>query len=362
MFKNFEIKNFRCFRELKIEGLDLVNLIAGLNNIGKTAFLEALFIYCGAYNPELILRVNAFRGVEFLKLELGRWAEAPWESIFKEFDTSKEVKLKGENNRVGSRTLYLRLLRKPEDFAKMKKISHQFSNKEKGESLPLSSESFQVLELESSETNKKIYYYMIFDQKGIHIEPIPPAPPFPAIFLPARTRIPLQEDSERFGKLEIVGKQEVLLKALKVIEPRLVRLSVIVSSGLPIIHGDIGMSRLFPLAVMGEGMARLASLVLAIGNAPNGVVMVDEIENGLHHSILPKVWKAIGEVAQEFNTQIFATTHSMECIAAAHVAFKEMGSYDFRLHRLERIGDSIKAITYDEETLAAAIENRMEVR
>jgi len=127
-------------------------------------------------------------------------------------------------------------------------------------------------------------------------------------------------------------------------------------------HGDIGLGRLVPLPVMGEGMVRLASLVLAIGNVPNGVVLVDEIENGLHHSILPKVWQAIGEVARQFNTQVFTTTHSLECIVAAHRAFSESERYDFRLHRLERVNETIRAVTYDQETLEAAIETGLEVR
>ena len=203
---------------------------------------------------------------------------------------------------------------------------------------------------------------MVFDPKGLRTEPIPPPPPFPAFFLPARMRISLTEDTERFGKLEIIGRQDVLLKALQVIEPRLRRLAVVVAGGVPMMHGDIGLGRLVPLPVMGEGMARLASLVLAVGNASNGVVLVDEIENGLHYSILPKVWRAIGEVAREFNTQVFATTHSLECIVAAHRAFAESGTYDFRLHRLERVDETIRAITYDQETLGAAIEVGLEVR
>lgn len=109
-------------------------------------------------------------------------------------------------------------------------------------------------------------------------------------------------------------------------------------------------------------MVRLATLVLHIGNAPDGVVLVDEIENGLHHSILPKVWRAIGEVAREFNTQVFATTHSRECIVAAHRAFTESEVYDFRLHRLERLKETIRAVTYDREALEAAIETGLEVR
>jgi AAA15 family ATPase/GTPase len=128
------------------------------------------------------------------------------------------------------------------------------------------------------------------------------------------------------------------------------------------LHGDIGLDRLVPLPLLGEGMARLASLVLAVGNAPNGIVLVDEVENGLHHSILPKVWRAVGEVARQFNTQVFATTHSLECIVAAHKAFTESEIYDFRLHRLDRVKETIRAVTYRQETLEAAIETGLEVR
>jgi len=67
-------------------------------------------------------------------------------------------------------------------------------------------------------------------------------------------------------------------------------------------------------------------------------------------------------VARQFHTQVFATTHSLECIVAAHKAFTESGVYDFRLHRLDRVKETIRAVTYDQETLAAAIETGLEVR
>jgi AAA15 family ATPase/GTPase len=113
---------------------------------------------------------------------------------------------------------------------------------------------------------------------------------------------------------------------------------------------------------MGDGLGRLTSLLLTIANAPGGVVLVDEIENGLHHSILGKVWRAIGDAARRFDTQVFATTHSYDCIRAAHQAFEASESYDFRLHRLERIGDMIRAVTYDQAVLAAALKAELEVR
>lgn len=177
-------------------------------------------------------------------------------------------------------------------------------------------------------------------------------------------QIPLREEAERLRKLQIHGEEDVLLETLQLIEPRLSRLAIVLEAGEPILEGDIGIPgrRLVPLPLMGEGMVRLASLVLHISNAPNGVVLIDEIENGLHCSVLPKVWRAVGEVARRFNTQVFATTHSLECIVAAHKAFLESGIYDFRLHRLERVDETIRVVTYDQETLEAAIEMGLEVR
>ena len=360
MYESFEVQNFRCFRELTIANLERVNLIAGMNNVGKTALLEAMFLHCGAYNPSLALRLNAFRGIETVKIKLGQWVEPPWDSLFHQFDVSRSIVLAGENTVTSRRSLRLSVVREPLELSRITQFSD--SDTDVSEGLLSTSEIAKVLGLEYEEGEQRGSFHMILDRKGIHTEPIPPTPPFPAFFQGARMRTPFSDEAERFGNLEIRGQQDVLLQVLQLIEPRLSRLAMVVVAGEPMLHGDIGMGRLVPLPVMGEGMVRLASLVLHIGNAPNGVVLVDEIENGLHHSILPKVWRAIGEVAREFNAQVFATTHSLECIVAAHKAFAESGLYDFRLYRLERGEETIRAVTYDREALEAAIETGLEVR
>jgi len=130
----------------------------------------------------------------------------------------------------------------------------------------------------------------------------------------------------------------------------------------PIINGDIGMRELVPLPLMGEGMGRLLSIILAIANAKGGTILIDEIENGLHHSVLTDVWKAIADAARRSDVQIFATTHSYECIIAAHQAFETSEKDDFRYHRLERVKDKIQAITYDRENLAISEEMNLEMR
>ena len=79
---------------------------------------------------------------------------------------------------------------------------------------------------------------------------------------------------------------------------------------------------------------------------------------------MTNVWKAIASAAKEYNTQVFATTHSWECVLSAHEAFESSETYDsdFRLHRLDRLNDDIKVVTYSKRSLSAAIKAGLEVR
>ena len=360
MYTSFTAKNFRCFKHLTIEPLGQINLIAGKNNVGKTALLEALFLHSGAYNPALILKVDAFRGIEAVQFNLTEWASLPWASIFWQFDTSKTIELVGENTHTGQRWLWLR----EADRSQIPTSSVQppLIPPSDVEAAQLSLDATPALQLEFQELDRSSKIYLVADRSGIRSVPPPPGPPFPAVYYGARFRLPAVQEAERFGRLELQGRQDVLLRTLWHIEPRLKRLAMVIVAGQPVLHGDIGLSRLVPLPLMGGGVERVASLVLGIANTPDGVVFVDEIENGLHYSVLQSLWEAIGSVAQEFNTQIFATTHSFECIKAAQKAFEGGEENDFRYHRLDRRDAQIHAVTFTKRQLATAIKTDLEPR
>jgi hypothetical protein len=183
----------------------------------------------------------------------------------------------------------------------------------------------------------------------------------PATFIHSDTPS-ASRDVEYFGELEAAKRQADILPTLQIIEPRLQRLALVPFAGETVIHGDIGLSRLMPVPFMGEGLRRLLSIVLAIANTRGGIVLIDEVENGLHYSVMKDVWSGIAHVARQADVQVFATTHSYECVQAAHQAFMANGPYDLRLHRLEEIRGEIKAVTYDQDTLETAIELSHEVR
>ncbi len=182
-----------------------------------------------------------------------------------------------------------------------------------------------------------------------------------SIMLPTKHRS-FTEDAERFSELEKKGKTKELLDTLKILEPRLQRLAVLILAGDAIICGDIGLQEMLPLAYMGEGMTNMLTILLAIAEAKGGKIFVDEVENGLHHSVLPQVWTAIGAAAKKYDVQIFATTHSWECIEAAHQAFTQADEYDLAVHRLETRDGKIHAVSMDEESLEVIIEEGFEIR
>jgi AAA15 family ATPase/GTPase len=101
---------------------------------------------------------------------------------------------------------------------------------------------------------------------------------------------------------------------------------------------------------------------MAIVSASGGVVLIDEVENGLHYSVQQKVWRAIAHAARQANVQVFATTHSWECLVKAHEAFAEDEVYDFRWHRLQLVDGRIEVVSHDREMIEAALYSGVEIR
>lgn len=366
MYKTFKVRNFRGLRKLDISSLERVNLIAGKNNVGKTALLEALFLHSGPNQPGITIGLNGFRG-----LQGGNTSEL-FREIFRNFDSSADIELRAVGDWEGNeRTLRVSLAEIGNQItlgdaanAEMQRLgmTRVISNErvileyidEKGEAFESSGVaiggqvggSTQLMGIEEKRAEIK-------NQAG-------------AVFLPSRHREDPARDAERFGNLSVTRKHRKVESILRRVEPRLQGLSVISASSVPTIHAELeDQDRLLPMSLLGDGMTRLLSLALFIGSGTAGsIVLVDEIENGLHHSVMKSVWQGIAQFAREFDTQVFATTHSWECIRAAHEAFSEDEVYDFRLHRLDRVngeGD-VKAVTYEQDILEAAFRMEFEVR
>ncbi len=154
-----------------------------------------------------------------------------------------------------------------------------------------------------------------------------------------------------------------LLEPLKRFDPRIRRIAPAVFGGVPAIQVDVGLREMVPLGLLGGGLQRFLTVLLAIYEVPSGVVLIDEIENGLYYAKLKDAWKAIAEALRKESVQLFATTHSHECLRAACQAFSEVQPGDLAVHRLERREDGeVRGVPLDAESLAVALEQNWEVR
>ena len=128
------------------------------------------------------------------------------------------------------------------------------------------------------------------------------------------------------------------------------------------IYADVGLSRPVPVGFLGDGVGRLLSMALAFHDARGGMIFIDEVENGLHHSVLEDVWKELNWLSKEFDVQVFATTHSGECMHAARAAFNAMADDTLCIHRLSLQDKKIAATTYSFEDLDFTLDYGAEMR
>lgn len=347
MLKRLQIRNFRGFNALKIDQLSGINLIAGKNNSGKTSLLEAIFLLTGAGNAQMAMNDNVIRGLEPGVVSTG---EPFWKQLFSNLDMGRSIEIKGYRPSRAQLTLKITSERQPTteiplDRTNGTSVTNFFDER---------SLAFQY----TGPSRKSVKSHIRMKGQGFEVNQPATNPPFQAIILLSRIRN-IHEDAVRLGRLRQQKQGDMLLKALRVFEPKLQSIEDNSSSGTPMIWGDIGWPELVPLSVMGEGMTQIARLVLSIASVPDGIVLVDEVENGIHHSVLPDVWRVIEEAAKQFRTQIFATTHSFECIEAAHQA---LGSDGFLLHRLEVSDEESRCVTFKPNGINAAIRHGLEVR
>ena len=349
MLKQLHVRNLRGLRDLAIKKLGRVNLVAGKNNVGKTTLLEAIFLLGSGGDCRLALNRHVVRLEPTTDVPTSI-SETVWASFFFGLETDSRVTVSGCHSLVGNMELAVALERSITSEIPRDGEKGAFTQARSGERVlkfryvdPVAG----TLESEARETATEIK----FEQSNTYV-------PFSgSILQPGGGNA--KNDAILLGQLRRQKRGELLLEALHTVEPRLQGIEDNSSSGSPMIWVDIGLRELVPLPAMGAGMTHVTRVVLAAGAVPGGVVLVDEIENGLHHSVLPDVWRIVGKVAEQFNVQVFATTHSFECVEAA---YKALGADGFRLHRLE-VDDGVnRCMTYEPDAIEGAIRHNLEVR
>ena len=132
--------------------------------------------------------------------------------------------------------------------------------------------------------------------------------------------------------------------------------------GRRVMVGLVGQDAPAPLRSLGDGAVRMLGVALALANFRGGVLLLDEVENGIHHSVQCDFWKMTLQAAYDNGVQVIATTHSWDCVAGFAKAAAELESPDCRLVTLMRRWEKIFATTLAEDEMTIAARHRIEVR
>ena len=123
-----------------------------------------------------------------------------------------------------------------------------------------------------------------------------------------------------------------------------------------------GQTELIPLQSLGDGAVRMYTVALALARTQGGVMLLDEVENGIHYRRQPDFWKMVIRTAQENNVQVVATTHSWDCIVGFDRALRELENVDGILYRIDRYEDGVEAVDYNPADIRVIVQQGIESR
>lgn len=363
MIDSLKIEGFRSFDEFSMTGFSRVNLLLGTNNAGKTSALEALEILVERANPSVVLRSCVRRG-EFVFDEQND-QHPPLLDIRHLFhghlvEEGHEFAISGKPQ---IQPPYIRVVPHTEP------IQPELIPTSDGDISPADI----ILDVESDLIEEPIALgpgmWRRDGRRG--------GPPYRrnsrvhgdsnSQFV-ATYDASLVELSSLWSDIALEDDEQRVIEALNVIEPEISRIAYLPGfrrvetgfAGFFVRMRDSG-GRI-PIGSLGDGLKRLLTLSLHLVSAQNGVLLIDEIDTGLHHSVLQRMWHLIFETSKKLNIQVFATTHSLDCVRSLAWLCEEEETFasEVCVHRLEKKRSA--SIRYEADELIDAVAHDIEVR
>ncbi len=373
MLDKLKIQNFRVFGDTTIERFADVNLIVGRNNSGKSCLLEALRVYAGKASYDVLLDLikerDEYRDLHTQKGEIDRYSavDNPLRYLFNGYHFPMPGKdgvcISSSEPEKDTLRLYTKWYQRLKDGTG-NLLDATEPTQENIEDLELRlvadyagqrNSSYSLGDIREN-LNRRVLIHNVVEANNVQ---------FVAAQSAADESIPVLWDMINLTDLE-----SEVTECLKIIDPRTIGVAVIgnghpkgtsVSGRFPIVRLE-GSDERIPLRSMGDGMLRLFHIILALVNAKNGMLLIDEFENGVHWSVQPKIWDVIFRLAKQLNVQVFATTHSKDCVSA-FVDIWNMNRESGGFLRLE-VDDErgVVSTCYGYEDLFDAIDTDVEVR
>lgn len=307
--KFIDITNFKCFRNFKVDGLERVNLISGKNNIGKTSFMEACFLNSRAINIKSL--THTLYNIKFMRENMNILVDGLRLDVKNVLERFDNILLKSNLHKV----------------------------------------EFKIFEEQGAK------YYKFNEDEKVLVNTFT----FDPIFTPHIQFI----DSFGFSNSNIISnyaaiqqkdQENYLNNILKNFDTTIEGFKVF--NNLPQCKVN---EQWLEITELGDGARHIISVITALFQSENGYLFIDELENGIHYTYLDKVWEIIFKLSKELNCQIFATTHSKECIEAFNRQNNANEGGYFEFYRSKKT-DTITYKKRDQEQLNYSLSHNGEFR
>lgn len=373
LLPSFRIQGFRAFRDLQIPRLGRVNLLVGKNNVGKTTALEALKVYAAGPDAPWEIRDLLERRQEIRR-------GSPREKTPPHFDIDRvffQSEHDGRSSVIqlgpveGATPLRIQIGRVSGNAPLLHPFGGVFSaaDEEIPDNAQPANQALRVsrgtvtIQVISMRSLSDLHHPL--EIADMHMGRILEGKsPLTCELLPARG-IDKASIGALWDSIVLTANEQSTLQALRIIAPDIERISLVEDPQQQGIRYALisrkGHSSPEPLHSMGDGMNRVFELALGLVSASDGLFLIDEVENGVHYAAQEQLWRFIFEASSQLNVQVFATTHSWDCIAAFQKAASSHPE-DGVLISLAQVDGDIKAAVFNERDLEIITRESIEVR
>ena len=353
------VSGFRGIPHLEIPRLGRVTLLAGNNGVGKTAVLEAVRVYAARSQYDVLAAVleshaESQRSRDFAGAEM----QMPnWHGLFHGRDMWVEPGIRigpcDASRQMVMKTVWM------DSAPTASSTAYQF---------PRTQLLALAVMYQGQHWNVPLGYREL-NLPGRRFQPESEMPPAIGCNL-LGPGLPDTPQLARFwDDVVITGQQSFVADALNLILDTPVEWIAVVgdaapsgSSGRRIMVKVAGNDAPVPLQSLGDGVARLFGIALALANSRNGLLLIDEVENGIHHTLQQRFWKLALRAAEQSNAQVIATTHSRDAVVGFARAIQDLEYADGVYIRLEKANHKMRAVAYSKKSLLAAAKYDIETR
>ncbi len=353
MIQSVRIKNFKNFKNTKIDGFTKLNIITGQNNAGKSNLLEALYCLVGKSMHPCANLTEIYDNIrkEPLKTESQNL-------MFYNLNTRKPIRITTTSDNNQTLDLQIEL------------ITNENQKVRESQIIPTAeqAQAFSQLKFIFKKDKEEIY------NDYLNIARIPNFPPIPnqlgynrqfKNFEPSQLQkllpfesaviIPSDVAYRQAHMIQAVSKicsnnqlEEELNKHLNQFDNNIQSISFNTNNQLKLKVKNI--KEKVPLSVFGDGLIKYLYIVSAFMADNAKTIYIDEVENGLHFSRMRLLLRCVIDFIndnKDGNLQVFMTTHNQEFIEILDQVIREKDfAHQTKLFCLEQYNGSIVAEPY----------------